>query len=286
MLLAGDIGGTKTNLSVYLAEGGLTPSVQATFRSAKYPSLEAVVTEFLSRNHVKVERAVFGVAGPVIHGRSAATNLPWVISEESLQETLGINEVKLLNDLEATAYGVPHLAGEDLVTLNDAPARSGTKAVIAPGTGLGQAILLTRPEGYQVMPSEGGHTDFAPTNLFELELLRSLMGKFGHVSYESVCSGRGIPIIYAYLKENRFADELPAMAEALGQAADQTPIIVEKAVDFKLGARGLRSICEAVLSDAMFELPGKEGVEELRVTAEYARQRFDESDKGQLKVAS
>lgn len=230
MLLAGDIGGTKTNLSIFSADGGLTPVVQARFRSAHYPNLEAVVKEFLASTEATVKRAVFGVAGPVIHGRSTATNLPWIIVEESLQETLGIKEAKLLNDLEATAYGVPHLAEGDLFILNDVPPRSGTKAVIAPGTGLGQAVLCFRDEGYQVIPSEGGHTDFAPTNLFEIELLRHLMGKFGHVSYESICSGRGIPIIYAYLKENRFAEESPGMADALNQAADPTPIIVQKAM--------------------------------------------------------
>jgi glucokinase len=230
MLLAGDIGGTKTNLSIFSADGGLTPVVQATFRSANYPNLEAVVEDFLAGTEATVERAVFGVAGPVIHGRSTATNLPWIISEESLQETLGIEEAKLLNDLEATAYGVPHLAEDDLFILNDVPPRSGSKAVIAPGTGLGEAVLCFRDESYQVIPSEGGHTDFAPTNLFEIELLRHLMGKFGHVSYESICSGRGIPIIYAYLKENRFAEESPKMAEALSQAADPTPIIVGKAM--------------------------------------------------------
>jgi glucokinase len=230
MLLAGDIGGTKTNLSISSPDGKLTPVVQATFRSANYPSLEAVVEDFLAGTDVPIDRAVFGVAGPVIHGQSTATNLPWVISEESLQEMLGIEEAKLLNDLEATAYGVPHLADDDLFILNDAPPRSGTKAVIAPGTGLGEAVLCFWDEGYHVLPSEGGHTDFAPTNLFEIELLRYLMGKFGHVSYESICSGRGIPIIYGYLKENRFAEESPDMTAALSQAADPTPIIVRKAM--------------------------------------------------------
>jgi glucokinase len=230
MLLAGDIGGTKTNLAVFASETGLAPTVQATYKSSRYPSLEAVVTEFLKETGVPVDRAVFGVAGPVVDGHSTATNLPWVIHEAALQQTLGLQQAKLLNDLEATAFGVPHLPASDLATINDAVPLGGAKAVIAPGTGLGEAILYQRHGHYHVLPSEGGHTSFAPTNLFEIRLLRSLMGKFGHVSYERVCSGRGIPNIYAYLKKNHFAEELPEMAKALRKAADPTPLIVQKAM--------------------------------------------------------
>jgi glucokinase len=230
MLLAGDIGGTKTNLAIFSPESGLTPKVRATFKSAKYPSLEAVVQEFLAGAGSTVERAVFGVAGPVSRGQSRVTNLPWDIGEDSLQQSLGLQEAKLLNDLEATAFGVPHLPRADLFSLNDAPPIRGTKVIVAPGTGLGEAILVYRDEHYDVIPSEGGHTDFAPTNLFEIRLLRHLMGKYGHVSYERVCSGKGIPNIYAYLKKNRFAEESPAMAKALRKAPDPTPVIVRKAM--------------------------------------------------------
>jgi glucokinase len=230
MLLAGDIGGTKTNLALFSPARGLDPVTEATFKSAEYSSLRAVVTEFLAGEEVPVDRGVFGVAGPVVAGEATATNLPWVISEVMLQEAVGIREVKLLNDLEATAYGVPHLTPGDLYALNDAPSKSGTKAVIAPGTGLGEAILFFRDGQYHVIPSEGGHTDFAPTNLFEIRMLRYLIGKFGHVSYERVCSGKGIPNIYAFLKKNRFAEELPGMAKALRKAVDPTPIIVKKAM--------------------------------------------------------
>ena len=232
MLLAGDIGGTKTNLAVYAAEGGLpaAPVAQGTFKSAEYPSLEAVVEEFLAGAGVAVERAVFGVAGPVVHGHSTATNLPWVIREETLEQVLGLREATLLNDLEATAYGVTHLPASDLALLNEATPRSGTKVVVAPGTGLGEAVLFYRDGKYYPQASEGGHADFGPTNLLELRLLRHLMGKFGHVSYERICSGQGIPNIYAFLKKNRFAEELPGMKKALRKAADPTPIIVEKAM--------------------------------------------------------
>jgi glucokinase len=230
MLLAGDIGGTKTNLAIFSPESGLTPRMQATFKSAEYASLEDCLQEFLAGAGVSVERAVFGVAGPVARGQSTATNLPWVIQEDSLQQTLGLQEAKLLNDLEATAFGVPHLSPADLFALNDAPLIRGTKVIVAPGTGLGEAVLMYRNERYHVIPSEGGHTDFAPTNLFEIRLLRHLMGKYGHVSYERVCSGKGIPNIYAYLKKNRFAEESPEMAKALRKAPDPTPVIVQKAM--------------------------------------------------------
>jgi glucokinase len=236
MLLAGDIGGSKTVLAIYAPDGGLSPQIQATFRSSEYPSLKAIVLDFLADAGMSVDRAVFGVAGPVVDGEARATNLPWVISEATLQQAMGLQEVRLLNDLEATAYGVPRLAPADLHTLNDAAPQGGTVVVIAPGTGLGEAILLYQ-EGHaggrpawSVIPSEGGHTDFAPTNLFEIRLLRYLMGKFGHVSYERVCSGSGIPNIYAYLRKNRFAPEKPEVAKALRRAADPTPIIVKKAM--------------------------------------------------------
>lgn len=264
MLLAGDIGATKTHLALYAPDGGLVPRRQATFKSADYPSLEAVAEEFLGKAKVlppAVDSAVFGVAGPVVGGQTTATNLPWVISEATLQQALGIQKAKLLNDLEATAYGVPHLAAADLFTLNDAPPRSGTKAVIAPGTGLGEAILFYRDGHYHVIPSEGGHTDFGPTNLFQIELLRYLMGKFDHVSYERICSGRGMPNIYTYLKENRFAQESPQVAEALRLADDPTPIIVQKAM------AGESELCIATLNAFVSILGAEAGNLALKVMA-------------------
>jgi glucokinase len=230
MLLAGDIGGTKTKLAVLSTESGLTPLARSTFKSARYDSLTEVVQEFLRDSGLSVQRAVFGVAGPVVGGEATVTNLPWVICEEALVQSLGLGDATLLNDLEATAFGVPFLAAEDLFALNDVSPRSGTKVVIAPGTGLGEAILFYRDDHYHAIPSEGGHADFAPTNLFEIRLLRHLMGKHGHVSYERVCSGKGMPNIYGYLKKNRFAEESPDVAKALRKAPDPTPIIVQKAM--------------------------------------------------------
>lgn len=261
MLLAGDVGGTKTNLALYSTDGDLVPEVEETFASTGYPSLEAVVKEFLAETGATVERAVVGVAGPVVEGKCTATNLPWTMDEEVLKRELGLVEAKLLNDLEATAYGVPHLEAEDLFVLNDAPARSGTKAVIAPGTGLGEAILFFKDGRYHVLPSEGGHVDFGPNSLFEIELLRYLMGKFAHVSYERVCSGLGLPFIYEYLRDNRYAPELPGVAQALREAGDPTPVLVRAAMS------GECELCIAALNTFVSVLGAEAGNLALKVMA-------------------
>jgi glucokinase len=236
MLLAGDIGGTKTNLALFAPESGLEIQTQSTFRSARYDSLEDVVEDFLAEalraeTGAELDCAVFGVAGPVVDGETATTNLPWVIREADLQQRFGLRQVKLLNDLEATAYGVIQLADADLAQLNDVPPEEGTKVVVAPGTGLGEAVLFHQGGHYHVIPSEGGHTDFGPTNPLEIRLLRYLMSRYGHISYERICSGTGLPLIYAFLKKQRFAPELPEMKAALKAAADPTPVIVQKAMD-------------------------------------------------------
>jgi len=261
MLLAGDVGGTKTNLALYAAETGLEPQHQSTFKSAKYPSLKAVIAEFLSDTKTTIERAVVGVAGPVVNGESTTTNLPWTIAEQSLREALDLEQVKLLNDLEATGYGVLHLQPDDLHVLNDVEPRSGTKAVIAPGTGLGEAVLFYQRGHYHVIPSEGGHTDFGPTNLFQIELLRYLLGKFNHVSYERICSGMGLPLIYQYLKDNRYALELPQVAKALRKADDPTPVIVEHAMS------GECELCMAALDTFVSTLGAEAGNLALKVMA-------------------
>ena len=236
MLLAGDIGGTKTNLALFAPEHGLEIQAQSTFRSARYDSLEDVVEDFLAEallaeSGAEVDSAVFGVAGPVVDGETATTNLPWVIREADLQQRFGLRQVKLLNDLEATAYGVIQLTDSDVYQLNDVPPQDGTKVVVAPGTGLGEAVLFYQGGHYHVIPSEGGHTDFGPTSLIEIRLLRYLMGRYGHISYERICSGAGLPLIYAFLKKQRFAPELPEMKRAIKAAADPTPVIVQKAMD-------------------------------------------------------
>ncbi len=233
MILAGDIGGTKTNLIIVSSETGPRhPLAEATFPSARYPSLEALVSEFLTQVNLKVEQASFGVAGPVVGRRATITNLPWVMDEASLAEALSLSSVHLLNDLAATAHAVPSLEPADLHTLNKGePADGGTIAVVAPGTGLGEAYLTWDGTRYRGYASEGGHTDFAPTNPREVELLGYLLARYEHVSSERVCSGSGLANIYAYLKDVGHAGEPSWLAEQLAAAEDPTPVIVNVALD-------------------------------------------------------
>jgi glucokinase len=233
MLLAGDIGGTKTSLAVYASQTGpRAPLAEATLPSSDYSSLETLVREFLSQIDLQVERASFGVAGPVVGGQATITNLPWVIDEQRLQDVLNLSPVRLLNDLQAIANGVPFLEPADLHTLNEGqPARGGAIAVIAPGTGLGEAFLIWDGARYRPHPSEGGHADFAPNTPLEVDLLRYLLDRFDHVSYERVCSGLGLPNIYAFLKDSGYAAEPAWLAERLAAAEDPTPVIANAALD-------------------------------------------------------
>ncbi len=232
-LLAGDIGGTKTDLAVFSPERGLrAPLAEGTFPSADYPSLEALVRAFLDTVRVPVAAASFGVSGPVVAGRAKITNLPWLIEETHLSEALRLPRVRVVNDLDAIASGILLLEPADLETLSPgAPAPGGSIAVIAPGTGLGEAFLTWDGRRYQAQPSEGGHVDFAPTNEREVEMLRFLQRRFGHVSYERVCSGLGLPNIYAYLKEAGVAEEPAWLARQLETAPDPTPMIIKAALD-------------------------------------------------------
>lgn len=233
MLLAGDIGGTKTNLAFFAAEQGWKkPFAEASFPSGHYASLEAIVQEFQNQHHVSIEHASFGVAGPVVDGRATITNLPWVLEEKHLKQALNIPSVSLLNDLVATACGVPDIEEEYVYTLNAGHAvPRGAIAVVAPGTGLGEAFLTWEGTRYRAHTSEGGHADFAPADALQLELLRYLHLRYKHVSFERVCSGRGLPNIYAFLKESGHASEPPWLTTQLAQAQDPTPVIVNNALD-------------------------------------------------------
>jgi glucokinase len=233
MLLVGDIGGTKTTLAIFSDDAGpRTPRAEKTYPSAQYPGLESVVREFLSGTDYKVDRACFGVAGPVVEGRATITNLPWVLEESELEAAFWIRSVRLLNDLTAIACAVPFLSDAELHTLNVGdPAPQGALAVIAPGTGLGEAFLTWDGSRYRPQPSEGGHASFAPVSLLQVELLNYLFGRLAHVSSERVCSGSGIPNIYAYLRDSDQATEPAWLAQRIAEAADPTPIIVQTALD-------------------------------------------------------
>ena len=233
--LAGDIGGTQTALAIFSTEQGVRKPIAATtFPSNRYASLEEMVKEFLADKHVRVTRASLGVAGPVQKERAPITNLPWVVDARILSQTLGGVPVRLLNDLAAIAHAVPFLESSDLETLNVGAAEEhGALAVIAPGTGLGEAFLIWEGNRYRPFPSEGGHADFAPTNSTELELLAFLQARFGHVSYERVCSGKGIPNLYAFLKDTGRFTEPEWLRAEIALAQDATRIILQSAVECK-----------------------------------------------------
>jgi glucokinase len=234
MLLAGDIGGTKTALAVFSSEAGAhAPLIEATFPSSRYGRLEAIVREFLAQVTFPIDRACFGVAGPVVAGTAQVTNLPWLMSETSLKETFGWSAARLLNDLESIAYAIPILEPGDVHTLNaGAPVPYGNIAVIAPGTGLGEAFMTWEGSRYRAHASEGGHSSFAPSSEFEIGLLSYMRVQLGHghVSCERVCSGLGIPNIYDYLKQSGYAEEPAWLAEAIAGAADPTPVIMDSAL--------------------------------------------------------
>jgi glucokinase len=233
MLIAGDIGGTKTELALFSTEAGPhAPLEQVKVRSADYSSLQAIVKEFLTKAKKPVDRACFAVAGPVISGRVKTTNLPWVIEEASLAQELNINlkSVHLINDLEAIADAVPILRPNDVKTLNvGEPVSKGAIAVIAPGTGLGESFLTWNGSRYVAYSSEGGHSDFAPTDERQIRLLQYMLKKFDHVSFEHVCSGIGIPNIYHFLRDVEKIQEQPEAASAISSAGDPTAAIVEHA---------------------------------------------------------
>jgi glucokinase len=229
MLLAGDIGGTKTLLALYASvTGARQPIAEGEFHSASYPNLDAIVREFLAGKKRQATHACFDVAGPVIGGRARLTNLPWDLEEGTLCQRLGLQNVTLLNDLKAIAYAVPHLGPADLQTINAGqPEQNGPIAVIAPGTGLGEAFLVWCGGSYTACPSEGGHASFAPTDERQMGLSRFLTERFGHVSCERVCSGLGIANIYEYLRSFDAAVEPASFADALSRAPDRTPLIAQ-----------------------------------------------------------
>ena len=233
MLLAGDIGGTKTDLAIFSVEGGPhAPLNQTQVHSADYPSLQALVTEFLKDAKTSVQRACFDVAGPVINGRVKITNLPWEMDEVSLAKDLNLKSVHLLNDLEAVARAVPILRPIDVATLNVGQAvPNGAIAVIAPGTGLGESFLTWDGSSYVSHSSEGGHADFAPTNDRQIGLLKYLLKHFDHVSVERVCSGIGIPYIHEYLRDIEQIPENPNVARLIAAATDRTAAITNSAFD-------------------------------------------------------
>jgi len=227
LVLAGDIGGTKTHLAVFSTRGGqLHSEMSATFASKNHSGLLSVLKEFLAGQSWSIEAACFGIAGPVIGDRVKTPNLPWVIEAKELRHALKLESVHLLNDLEAAAYGIFTLADDEFCALNSGARQpSGNKALIAAGTGLGESILYDDGSHFRPLASEGGHADYAPRNDLEIELLRYLIDRFGHVSYERVVSGPGLFSIYQFFKERRGLEEPKSLSEKFAASDDPSAVV-------------------------------------------------------------
>jgi glucokinase len=251
MILAGDIGGTKTNLALFDAteRNTLAMRAQASYASAKHDSLEAMLDEFVAEHAgAEIERACFGVAGPVTDDVVKASNLTWTVDRAALSRKLGVRSVVLINDLEATAYGMETLAPDQLCTLNKGEGeRDGHRALIAAGTGLGMAGIFRDGARFRPVASEGGHIEFAPRNDHEIALLRYLQSKFGgHVSYERVLSGPGLVNVYQFLRDERRTEESERLAAKIETSPDAAATISAAALagESELAVRALEMFIE------------------------------------------
>ena len=243
MILAGDIGATRTRLAAFQTEGNrLNCVVQKIYPSQEHNGLLEVLREFIRTEGIPVHSACFGVAGPVRGGRSKISNLPWTIDCKELAMQLKLNSVGLLNDLEAYAYGIDALESKDFVTLSEGlEDAEGNRAVISAKTGLGMAGLYWDGFRHHPFACEGGHADFASRNELQAELSSYLQKKFGHVSCERVLSGPGIRNIYDFLRDTKKAEEPLSLRDQLRGARDVSALIAQ------LALAGNTPICEETM---------------------------------------
>ena len=232
MILAGDIGGTNARLAYFQPQNGHLRLVsERVFPSREHSELGEIVTRFLADSGGHPESACFGIAGPVRNGRVETSNLPWIVEQSRLAKQIHLPATLLINDLEASAWGIGALADGDLVPLNRVSGPAvGNQAVIAPGTGLGEAGLFWDGNRHHVFACEGGHTDFGPQDDLQIELVRFLKARFGHVSYERILSGPGLVNVYEFLRDYGCEKESAEFAAALKQA-DPAAVISRAALD-------------------------------------------------------
>ena len=212
MILAGDVGGTKTTLAIFDPQHDAlrVPIIEQSYPSREYGSLEAILDRFIAEHDPKIERAGFGIAGPVVNRHVETPNLPWKITVDALSDRLGIpgDRIGMTNDLVANAMGVEALRPEDVHTIHAGVATDqGNSALLSAGTGCGMAIVVHHGDHVTPVATEGGHIDFAPRNALEIGLLEHMRKRFGRVSYERVLSGPGLHNIYGYLRDTGFAAE-------------------------------------------------------------------------------
>ena len=228
-----DVGGTKTALAVaQIDQAQMALSQSATWPSAKYATCEDLLAAYLQTLDVRPERAILAIAGPVRQGVASLTNLPWTVSAEDTASALGLADIQLLNDLEAMAWSIPGTRDEDLIPLQTGTAQpDGLIALVAPGTGLGEAFLARTGETYTSFATEGGHADFAPTSPIQDRLLAWLREDLDHVSVERVCSGSGLPSIYRFLLQDRPDKARTRLRDTILSEDDPTPIILDTGLD-------------------------------------------------------
>ncbi len=251
MILAGDVGGTKVHLALYRFEQAALQHVRdQKFSAPQYPDLQSIVREFLAvdgaqgpQNSDTIDAACFGVPGPVRKNVIRLTNLPWTLDSRQLARDLDIEHLFLINDLEANGYGINELSADQVFILSEGDSSQvGNRGLIAAGTGLGEGMMIWNGKSHIPMASEGGHTDFAPRNALEMELLQHLRaGLNGHVSWERVCSGIGLKNIYAFLRDVKKMEESPALRQRM-QEEDPNSVIGE------LGESGENELCAKTLN--------------------------------------
>jgi glucokinase len=241
MILAGDVGGTKVHLALFdFTDGDLKHTRDQVFPAKQYAGLEEIVKEFVVSE--KVTAACFGVPGPVRDGRLRLTNLPWTLDSRELARDLGIDYVFLINDLQANGYGIAELGPDQIYTLSEGDtSQVANRGLISAGTGLGEAFLVWDGRDYVPYPSEGGHSDYAPRNEDEIDLLRFLRQKYnGRISFERVVSGQGLTNIYEFLRDGKGLEEPVWLAERMRQE-DPNAVITESALKAK------SQLCEKTL---------------------------------------
>lgn len=243
-ILAGDVGGTKTLLALFSADDGKPVEIKSKeYKSDKYNCLEEIINDFLKNFNGTPPIACLGIAGPVNNGVEKSTNLPWITDEKTLSKKTGIRRIKIINDLAATAHSITHLTSDEIINIKPGvvPKMPERFVVLAPGTGLGQSFLIQKRNKIITIPSEGGHVDFAPANEIEAELYIFLFKKFGHVSYERIISGIGLPNIFDYLVQIKKMKPEKETIEKM-KNHDKAPVISELALS------GKDSVCEEALN--------------------------------------
>src|ERR1700676_304157 len=244
MILAGEIGATRTRLAAFETEGSrLKRVVEKNYVSQQHDGLSGILADFIKTKGIRVHRACLGVPGPVRAGRSKISNLPWVIDAREVAKQLKLDSVGLLNDMEAYAYGIDGLESKDFITLSEgAEGAEGNRAVISAKTGLGMAGLYWDGFRHHPFACEGGHADFAPRNDLQMELLAYLQKKYGRISCERILSGPGIKNIYDFLRDAHKAEEPEWLRTAMSAAPDPPALISQMALE------GKAAMCDQSLS--------------------------------------